>query len=168
MLSRNKRTFETSFLSHGFARCCGRAVGLPTACLSASKGQASVETSRYSRQLRLEALFLSVPPGCGGRAVGLPAASAGRDLVRTYSKRVQQKLKFRWAGPWSISIAFFFCAVDKLSSSTAVCIDSSKVDSSKVRQAHIYNSDVFHTGSRLVIFVKQFKSLECLMKRTLA
>ena len=38
---------------------------------------------------------------------------------------------------------FFFCAVDKLSSSTAVSIDSSKVDSSQVRQAHVYNSVMF-------------------------
>ena len=37
----------------------------------------------------------------------------------------------------------FFCAVDKLSSSTAVSIDSSKVDSSQVRQAHVYNSVMF-------------------------
>ena len=32
---------------------------------------------------------------------------------------------------------------DKRSSSTAVSIDSSKVDSSKVRQAHVYNSVMF-------------------------
>ena len=66
--------------------------------------------------------------------------SAGEDvawITQSEMRNSGEPARGRFQSP------FFFCAVDKLSSSTAVSIDSSKVDSSQVRQAHVYNSVMF-------------------------